>query len=383
MKIVHVLTRFLKAGSEENTLLTCEGQLEAGHEVHIVHGAEFDPVVIAGIDPRIRVHTLATMVHPVRPLQDLRACRAMAALFRQLSPDVVHTHQSKAGVIGRWAARRVGVPHVVHGVHIVSFDNVSRISRMVYLAAEHMATRWTDAFIHVSQGVRRSYELQGIGAGKPHEVVYSGMDIARFVHARPPADWRELLGLPEGAQKPLVALMLAAYEPRKRQLQLVEAFGRLQGGRAGVHLLLAGGGHQRAQIQAAAEAAGLGGHVTALGFHTRPEDLVALADVCLLTSEREGLPRVVVQYLACGKPVIVSRVEGIEEIVEDEVNGLITPADDVSAAVRALLQLAQDPDLRERLAAGARVADVQRWDRSKMHVGMRHAYARIGAVAHA
>jgi glycosyltransferase involved in cell wall biosynthesis len=383
MKVVHVLTRFLKAGSEENTLLTCEGQLAAGHEVHIVHGDEYDPAVVGNIDHRIHVHRLPAMVHPVRPLQDLRACTAMTALFRQLAPDVVHTHQSKAGVIGRWAARRAGVPHVVHGVHIVSFDNVSLTSRLVYLAAEHLAARWTDAFVHVSQGVRRSYERQGIGAGKPHEVVYSGMDIGKFVDATPPQDWRELLGLPAGAPKPLVALMLAAYEPRKRQLQLVEAFARLQAAQAGVHLLLAGGGHQRDDVRAAAEAAGVAAHVTALGFHARPQELVALADVCLLTSEREGLPRVVVQYLAGGKPAIVSRVEGIEEIVEHGVNGLITPADDVGAAVRALLQLAQDPILRERLAAGARRADVQRWDRSKMHVGMQRAYASIGAVAHA
>ena len=383
MKIVHVLTRFLKAGSEENTLLTCEGQLAAGHEVHLVFGVEFDAGVVERIDPRIKVHGLDAMVHAIRPAQDWKAVQAMTALFRAIRPDVVHTHQSKAGIIGRWAARRAGVPLVVHGVHIVSFDNVGWKARAVYLAAERLAARWTDGFIHVSQGVQRSYERARIGVGKAHAVVYSGMDIQRFQQAQAPADWRELLGLAADAPRPFIALMLAAYEPRKRQLQLVQAFARVAKAEPGIHLLFAGGGHQREEVQAAAAAAGIADRVTALGFHSQPESLVALADVCLLTSEREGLPRVVVQYLAGGKPAIVSRVEGIEEIVDDGVSGFITPADDLDAAVQQLVRLAHDPRLHGALSAGARAANVARWERQRMHAGMQEAYTRSGAANHA
>jgi glycosyltransferase involved in cell wall biosynthesis len=378
MKIVHVLTRFLKAGSEENTLLTCEGQLADGHEVHIVYGQEFDPEVVARIDRRIRVHQVVALVHPLSPVRDVAAVWQLARLFDRLEPDVVHTHQSKAGIVGRAAARLSrSTRHVVHGVHIVSFDNQRWIGRTIYMLAERIACRWTDAFVSVSEGVKRSYLRANIGALEKHHVVYSGMNLEQFRGAEPPADWRAELGFSPDAERPFIILMLAAYEPRKRHVELVKAFRSWADADRRPHLVFAGSGTSRTDVQSTVDQLGLGTRVSVLGFRSNPEQLIAMADVCVLTSEREGLPRVVVQYLAGGKPAVVSHVSGIEEIIEQGVNGFVEPADDIAAVVTRLRAIANDDKLRERVTLGAVRSDVDRWSKEQMRARMAAAYEAV------
>lgn len=361
LRIVHVVTRLLRAGSEENVISTCLGQAALGHEVTLVYGQDHDPGYHAEIGDVIRLECVGSMVHPIDPVADFRAVGEMARLFRALKPDIVHTHQSKAGVIGRIAARRAGVPHVVHGVHIAPFLNVGRLKRAFYLVVERLMARYTHAFISVSRGMQDAYLDAGIGAPEDHHVVYSGMPLDAFIGAAPPENWRALAGVEAIAPKPPILLMLAALEPRKRHRELIAVLGDVVERFPEVRLLCGGEGPARAEVEAAIAEAGLEKNVRLLGFYPEPGRLVALADVCLLTSMREGLPRVVVQYTAGGKPAIVTRVPGIEEIVEDGVSGLITDPEHLADTARAILDVLSDDDLCARLSAGAAARDVGAW----------------------
>ena len=381
MHVVHVITRLLRAGSEENVIATCLGQAAKGHKVTLVYGEEHD----AGHEARLKGHIvmkrLDSLVHPVTPRADIRATREMARLFREIRPDIVHTHQSKAGVVGRAAARLAGVPHIVHGVHIAPFVNVGRAQRLAYIAAERVMARFTHAFISVSGGMRDAYLEAGIGAQKDHHVVYSGMPLDAFIGATPPEDWRKLAGVEEDTPKPPILLMLAALETRKRHRELIEAFGPVVERFPEVRLLCAGEGPAREEVEAAIAAAGLEKNVRLLGFHSEPGRLVALADLCLLTSMREGLPRVVVQYMAGGKPAIVTRIPGIEEIMTDGHSGLVTDPEDLSDTARAILDVLSDNALRVHLAAGAAETDVTPWQPHSLVEGTEEVYARLVSAA--
>ena len=381
LHIVHVLTRLLRAGSEENVISTCLGQVDHGHRLTLVHGRDHDPTYRERLSGRVRLERIDDLVHPIDPAADLRATRAMTRLFRNIRPDLVHTHQSKAGMIGRVAARLARVPHVVHGVHIAPFLNVGWAERTAYLAAERAMARFTHAFISVSAGMRDAYIDAGIGSAADHHVVYSGMPLETFVGARPPDDWRTLVGVEAGAPKPPILVMLAALEPRKRHRELVEVFGRIVERFPDVRLLCAGEGPARSDVEAAIAKAGLGRNVRLLGYYSEPGRLIALADLCLLTSTREGLPRVVVQYIAGGKPVVVTRVAGIEEVVEHGVSGLITDPDDLSDTARAVLDVLSDEALKSRLAAGAAAADVSAWRPEALVAGTERVYADLIATA--
>lgn len=362
-------------------IATCLGQADRGHRVTLVYGRDHDAGYGARLGGRIRLECVESLVQPIDLAADLRATREMTRRFRSIRPDVVHTHQSKAGMLGRIAARRAGVPHVVHGIHIAPFVNVGRIERAAYLTAERLMARVTHAFISVSDGMRDAYLDAGIGVPANHHVVYSGMPLEAFVGATPPENWREIAGVGNGAPKPPILLMLAALESRKRHRGLIEVFGRVVERFPEVRLLCAGEGPDRDEVEAAIADAGLEMNVRLLGFHTEPGRLVALADLCLLTSMREGLPRVVVQYVAGGKPVVVTRVPGIEEVVEDGVSGLVTDPDDLSDTAEAIIRILSDETLRARLAAGAAAKDVSAWRPEALVEGTEKVYAGLFSAA--
>ena len=212
MHLVHVVTRLLQAGSEENTIATCLWQARAGHRVTLLYGRDFDPVWKHRPLPGVTLVCVPDMVHPINPVQDARAVFALRQLYAQLQPDVIHTHQSKAGILGRIAARAVPKARVVHGIHIVPFQDANWFKRKAFVMAERIAARNTDLFIAVSQNTAQQYVSAGICENKSAHCVYSGMALDAFQNPNVPADWRVLLGQ---KNRPPVVLMMAAFEKRK------------------------------------------------------------------------------------------------------------------------------------------------------------------------
>lgn len=361
MKIVHVLTRLHRAGSEENTLACCNAQVKHGHEVLLVHGNEYDASLQASVAKTMRVVGLDALVHPISPINDFAALRQLSRLLLEWRPDIVHTHQSKAGIIGRLAAKQANVPGIIHGVHILPFVHVGNAQKLTFLAAERLTARFTRAFIDVSQSMRDICVSHHIGSPAQHYVVHSGFDLTRFSHADWPNEAPRLLGIAPGEPKPPVVLMLAALEPRKRHIELIEAFPEVIERVPDARLILAGEGPARRDIEAAIARSPVGGSIHLIGYHSEPEQLISLADVCVLTSMREGLPRVVMQYLAGGRPCVVSELPGLEEVVRHGVNGIVTPTGDVNAAATAIADLLENKALRAHLAEGARRTDLTSW----------------------
>ena len=374
MKIVHVITRLLRAGSEENTVATCLGQVARGHDVTIIHGPEWDPTWRGDLPAAIRLIRLDPMVHAISPRQDLKALVDLRRLYRELDADVVHTHQSKAGILGRLAALGPDRPAVVHTVHIAPFLNVGAVQRLVYVAAEKLCARTTDVIVNVSQGMRQACLDHGIGRPDQHRVVRSGMPLAKFRKAAQGAP--TCLSAPDwtGPQPPFLVLTLAAFEPRKRQEAFITAMAPHLAADPRLCLVFAGAGAREKDAKALVRELGVGAQTRFLGHYPHPEALIAEADVCVLTSEREGLPRVAVQYLAVGKPVVITEVPGIEEIVAHDRNGVVVGPDDLTAAAQAIAVLAASSDELQRLTEGARRFDSSPWDTEAMTDGLEEVY---------
>lgn len=361
MRIIHILTRLLRAGSEENTIASALYQARAGHEVIILHGPDPDPHWRNTYGAELTFTPIDCLVHPIRPASDIKAIKACRAVFLNTNPDVIHTHQSKAGIIGRLASSVVPSALVVHGIHIIPFAGVSLFKKWVYIAAEKLAARYTDYFVAVSKSVGQSYVDAGIT--DQFKTIYSGMDLEPFRSATPPADASDLIGTRfDHPDRPKIILMVAAFEPRKRHIPFLEAVAHNRDALSGCKILLAGRGPYEERVRAAVSDLGLSEQVIFTGYRSDPEALMAMCDVCVLTSEREGLPRVVVQSMAAGKPVIVSQLPGIEEIVQHEINGLVTNEHNLDDAVQNLIKLIHDDVWLESLSTGARQTDVSNWE---------------------
>lgn len=360
--IVHIQTRMLTGGAEENTWASCEHQIRQGHEVHLVCGHDSRVEYYRARDARVRIHLVPEMRREISLIQDFQAYLRIKQLLQDIRPDIVHTHTSKAGIVGRCAARAAGAAVILHGVHMLPFSNVGMAQRLAYLLAEHAAAALTDRYIHVSEGTRQAYLNARIGRAKPHAVVRSGMEIARFRKVDLPSDAANLLGLqPYAAGRPRVILMLAALEARKRHDEFIRAFLRELDDRSDVVLLLAGDGPERENLVRLVDELGARQNVRLLGHRDDPHKLISLADATALSSLREGLPRVVVQSLAGGRPAVVSPIEGIEEVVEDNRNGIVVRDSSAASVARAAIQLVRNPAKLDHLTRGAEMSQVDDW----------------------
>ena len=383
MKIVHIQTRWITGGAEENVLSSCEHQVRSGHQVVLIHGQDFDEgmrkkVIAVGAE----VLTLPEMIHPISSKSDLKAIIRLTKILRKMQPDIVHTHNSKAGVVGRIAARLAGVPTVIHGIHILPFVNVGKLKAALYIALERMCAPLTDAFISVSPSVRDICIEKGIGKASRHYYAFSAMDVDRFKNPELPDDWRSLLNVPDGEERPPTAVMLAAFEPRKRIIEFIQALPYAFAGSDDWRVLFAGRGQTEAEARNLVEVLGLSENVCFAGFRPDPEAMIALADIGVLTSAREGLPRVVVQFAAAGKPSVISDLPGIGDIVENDVNAIVTSARDVSEAAKAVAALLSDPVKLNRMSAGARQIDVDAWSPARMNEAIDEVYRRYTHAAY-
>ena len=372
MIIVHVLTRLLKAGSEENTYLSAVAQRRAGHDVYVVYGAEADPGQVQAWGRDLAMVQISSMVHPLNPLKDARATLDMARQFRRLKPDIVHTHQSKAGIVGRMAARLAGVKTVIHGVHIIPFEQVGFARKLVYLSAEHLCASLTHAFVHVSESSRQTYIDKGIGKSLPHAVVRSGMDLGRFRNAQWPADWQAITGASDPASVPPVLLLIGALEPRKRHLELIAALKVSKFRPDNLLVLFAGTGPMESQVRAAIAEAGLESQIRLLGFRRDPESLIALSRACLSVGEREGLPRVVIQYLAGNRPAFVTRTMGLDRLIAEHPLCSVYAPEDMQGQVDDACRALSAPVAAEQSGDTVRLLDA--WDVPAFVQGLEQVY---------
>jgi glycosyltransferase involved in cell wall biosynthesis len=354
LHIVHVLTRLLRAGTEENTIALARRQREEGHRVTFIHGGQFSLGLRGELLSEFEIIQVPGLVHRISPFEDASALLKLRAALRSLAPQVVHTHQSKAGVVATAAAAGVGVPGVVHGVHILPWVNSGPMRSAAYIAMERAAARFAGAFIDVSEGVRDECLRHRIGAPEQHFVARSPIQLDQFRSAQPPDD----LVLPTDGPRPVVVLVLAAFEPRKRQQAFLEALGKL-GPDPNLLVVFAGDGPTLPFVAEAAGRLFRPDQVKFLGHRKDPERLIAAAEICVLTSNREGLPRVLLQYLAGGRASVVTDLPGLSDVVNNGVNGVIVDTPEQAAAEVA--RLVKDAPARAALAAAAAATDLSAW----------------------
>ena len=377
-RVVHAITMLELGGAQRNTLYT----------VAHLDRARFAPALVAGpggmLDAEARAladvsfETCPSLRREVRPLDDLRALLDLTARFRRLKPAIVHTHSSKAGILGRAAAARAGVPVIVHTVHGWGFaPTQGKATRALFTWLEKWAGRRTTQWIAVSRANARVGAARGIAPESAFEIVRSGVALDAFRAAAGNGRLRAELGL--GAETPLVG-MVACLKPQKAPLDFVAVAARVLARRPDAFFVLAGDGELRGAAEREIAAAGIGARVRPLGWRDDPATIVGDLDVLLLTSLHEGLPRVVPEAMAAGKPVVATAVDGTPEAVADGETGFLRAARDVEGMAAAVASLLGDPALARRMgAAGA--ARAGEWDIDDMVRRQEALYERLLAAA--
>lgn len=376
LRILHISTRLIQGGSQENTVLSCEGQAALGHEVHLAYGPIYGPEgsyydrandFRTSDGRRIGMHEVPHMVRQIAPLKDWRATGELRRLIEDLRPDIVHTHSSKAGVIGRAAAWKVFQsstdqrPAVVHTIHGPPFHTyLPGWKNAVYIASEKYAARRCHLIVSVADAMTRQFRDAGIGRDEQFITVRSGMETERFLQPIPSetrASMRAELGF---SDDDFVIGTVARLAEHKGHDDILDALGDELRTHPSWKLLWVGDGWWSERLLKRAADMGLSGQLVTTGLvpQHRVGPMMRAMDVLVHPSYREGLPRTVPQALLCGVPVVASDCDGTPEACIDPASdehrstGRLFPVGDTDALREAVVWMFQHPD--ERLAMGAR-----------------------------
>lgn len=356
VRVLHVITRMIVGGAQENTLFTAALQTK---------NPRYDVTLLTGVDDGLEgdLHDAARaegvrlvieplLVRPIRPLRDLRALLSLRRFMEDGRYDIVHTHSSKAGILGRMAAHRARVPIIVHTLHSLVFHEYEKAwKNALYIALKRLCAPWTDSFISVNQKTLDGALAHGIGAPEKHVKIFSGMDLRPFLNISKElsaAQARKQAGIPEAA---LVVGKVARLFPLKGHDLFMDAAAKIAAVRPDVHFLLVGGGVLRDALEGQALKLGILDRVHFSGL-VRPEQVPALIqamDVVVHSSLREGIARVIPQAGAVGKPVVTFEMDGAPEVIRNGLSGYLAPPQDTAVMAQRVVELLASETDRARM----------------------------------
>ena len=381
LNIVHIITRLIIGGAQENTLHTVENQHGLdGHQVTLITGPSAGPegsLMDRARQGGFRLNVVPSLVRQIHPYYDWRAYRQLRQLLKEIQPDIVHTHSSKAGVLGRKAAMNLGIP-VVHTIHGASFHyGQSPLIYRSYVALEKMAARWTDHFISVADEMSQEYIGAEIAPVERFTTIYSGFNVDPFL--TPPRDRHAVRAELGFTSDDVVVGKIGRLFHLKGHEFVIRAAPEIIQQNPRVKFLFVGDGLLREQYEKEIAAKGLSGHFVLTGLvpPTRIPELMSAMDIVVHTSQWEGLARVLPQGLIAGKPVISYDVGGAREVVIPGQTGYLLPRDAQAELARAILELAGDAVLRERLGAAGRALCQERFRHQTMTAQIEQVYQRV------
>jgi glycosyltransferase involved in cell wall biosynthesis len=351
--VCHVITKLELGGAQEVAMRV----------VSNLDRRRFRPVLIAGDGglltgeaaalEGVEVRLIPSLLREIRPLQDLRALWDLVATFRRLRPKIVHTHSSKAGILGRLAAWLAGVPCILHTIHGYGVTPAQPFwLQRGLIALEWVVGRVTTHWIAVSQADRRQGIEWGLFTASKVSVVRPGIDPAAFagrIDVTERDRLRAMLGV--GPDQLLVGTV-SCLKPQKAPEDFIRVAALVCQRVPAAKCVLVGDGAMRPQIEAMLEAEGLRERVTLLGWRRDVASLLKAFDVFVLTSRWEGLPCAILEARASRIPIVATRVGGAAEAIVEGIQGTLCPAGDVRAMAGRVCQILGDERLRADLRNG-------------------------------
>lgn len=382
MRIVHIITRMIVGGAQENTRYNCLDLSRLyGDDVTLITGPSLGAegsLLEKFSDPDLNIVLVPELIRSIRPWTDFAAYRKLRTLLKQLRPDVVHTHSAKAGVLGRAAAWSLNIPCVVHTVHGAPFHPFqSWIARSAFQQCERWAAKRCHKLISVADAMTDLMVQANVAPREKFVTIYSGMDVEPFLQAdQMRIQTRQELGL---QPSDIVVGKIARLFNLKGHEYLLQAAPAIVAANPNIKFLLVGDGSLRASIERTIAANGLERNFLFTGLvpPTEIPKWISAMDMLVHVSLREGLARALPQALLAGKPVISYDIDGAKEVVLHEKTGLLLPPKSIEELQSAVLRLALDPSLRQELGQFGQSRCSKMFDHGNMTREIREFYQRV------
>ncbi|NLS96902.1 MAG: glycosyltransferase family 4 protein [Planctomycetaceae bacterium] len=382
MRIAHIITRLIIGGAQENTVFCCEDLIrEHGDDVLLITGPPLGPegsLIDRARESGVPMEMVPELRRAIHPWHDLRSYRRLKRILRDFQPDVVHTHSAKGGLLGRAAARAVGVPAIIHGVHGAPFHPYqSAAAREFFRVCERWAASKCDAFVSVADAMTDLMVDAKVAPREKFTTVYSGMEVEPLLEAGRHRDRvRQELGY--GPEHVVVGKIARLFHLKGHEY-VIEAARRVVEANPHVRFLFIGDGILTERHLERIRAAKLEDYfqLTGLVPPERIPELIGAMDVVVHTSLREGLARVLPQGLIAGRPVVSYDVDGAREVVINGETGCLLPPKSIDPLADALIELAGDETLRRRLGEEGRRRFTEQFRHEVMTRQLRELYEQV------
>ncbi len=377
VRVVRIISRMNVGGPAIHVSLLTSGLQEFGFDTMLVRGQEGPHEgSMDDVARRYRVTPVSVpgLRREMQPMDDARALMSLVELLRRERPDIVHTHTSKAGMLGRIAAARVGVPIVLHTFHGHVLDGYfNPIMVRGIMAVERQLARRSTRLIAVSQATLEDM----VGIGIPREKLVHiplGLPIDDlFQVERGRGNFRASIGVPTGV--PLIGILARLAEVKRHEIFL-KAAALLKMRDPYMHFAVVGGGDREWELRRQAVRLGLGQSVHFTGFRRDLGEVLSDLDVSVLCSRSEGLPVALIESMAASLPVVASEVGGVRELLGNDEAGLLVRSEDPEGLASSVYRLLKDRDLRARLTAAGRLR-AERYRERRLLVDMASLYHEL------
>jgi glycosyltransferase involved in cell wall biosynthesis len=368
IKVLHIITRLIVGGAQENTMYTADLLDKNRYQIDVISGPQtgsegslIDELLARNIQLRI----LPYLVREINPIKDLITIVEILKHIRRNQYSIIHTHSSKAGILGRIAAYLAGATLIVHTVHGWSFhDHMPRFTRRIYIFLEQVTARISDALIVVSNRDADQGKKYNIMPSGEYHLIRSAIPQDEFYECSLDRHLvRSDLGIPEDAP---VLGNVGRFSVQKNPLEWVKVAALVKQAVPNCFFLLVGDGPLRSQVDSLLQESGLLQYTIMTGLRRDIPQLLSAMDVFLLTSLWEGLPRVIPEAMLVGVPVVSSSVDGSAEIILDGITGYTCQPGDIHSFANRCIELLIDSEKRNRISKAARCYASQTYDLKHM-----------------
>jgi len=317
---------------------------------------------------------IVEMRRAIAPSSDLASFGQLWSLMRRDSFDVIHTHSSKGGFLGRLAARCAGAKAVVHTAHGLYFLGQQGFKRVFYLGLERLVSCLTDCFIAVSESEKAVAVEQGLFRPEQVVVIENGIELPAADLESNLIQRRQKLGL--APERPVVGTV-SRFNPQKDPATLLRAFALVLQAAPEVQFVWCGNGELKLQAESLARHLGIHKHIIFTGYRKDALELMALFDVFVVSSLFEGLPYTLLEVMSLGKPVVATDVTGSRDVVAQGETGWRVPPQNPSALAEAVLHLIHSPDEARRMGQAGRALVARRFTLKRMIAQTEQVYRQL------
>jgi glycosyltransferase involved in cell wall biosynthesis len=368
LKILHTTTRLVRGGGVENNIYHTIDQLKDHYDFILSSGIDTHENPFEG-DPNVKVIVCKDLIHKIHPWYDLKALIFYYRLVKREKIDIIHTHETKASFITKLSAWLARCPYIIYGLHGVTFnDPMTKLKRNFFIFLEKITIGASDLIVSVSHDTIRHYHINHIGKKIPYTVIRSGIDLKKFfalthVGENDQQDLKKELGIGPNTK---VICNVGRFSFSKAQRYTLQCFAQLKKSFPDSKLILIGEGELLEECKQLANEFNITDDVLFQGYQKNVPLYLSISNLFLFTSLREGLPRVVVEAALMKIPVAAFEVEGISEVIEHNVSGIVVPQYNVEALYKGAKRILDDEKLAHCFKEKAFKHVEHEWDAAKM-----------------